>query len=81
MEQSREAQHQPHAAERQQPGGWGDDGVVGQEGPGEHGGWVEFGGDPGRLVAEYAARLLGVLVSMSKARSYVLGEVRGSQIP
>lgn len=43
---------------------------------GNKGGWEEFGGDPGRLVAEYTARLLSALVSMSRARSYVLGEVR-----
>ncbi|CAM9726556.1 unnamed protein product, partial [Pylaiella littoralis] len=41
---------------------------------GDKAGWEEFGGDPGRLVAEYTARLLSALVSMSKARSYVLGE-------
>lgn len=91
-EQSREAQqHQTDGTEQasevkqqqqqQQPGGSGGDGSVEEErtGGGEHGGWEEFGGDPGRLVADYAARLLSVLVSLSKARSYVLGEVRGSQ--
>ncbi|CAM9617614.1 unnamed protein product [Ectocarpus sp. 4 AP-2014] len=36
--------------------------------------WEEFGGDPGRLVADYTVRLLSALVSMSKARSYMLGE-------
>lgn len=38
-------------------------------------GWEEFDGKPGRLVAEYAVRLVGVLASMSKARSYILGQV------
>lgn len=83
-EQYHEAQHESHgkeqapAAIQQQPGGWGDDGIVVGGGSGEHkhGGWQEFGGNPGRLVAEHTARLLSVLVSMSKARSYVLGEVR-----
>lgn len=85
-EQSHVEQHrtdgtkQAPEVKRQQPGGSGGDGTdVEKEGAGEHGGWEEFGGDPGRLVAEYAARLLSVLVSLSKARSYVLGEVRGSQ--
>lgn len=89
MEQSHEEQHQSHGIEQapesmqkqhqqqQPPRGWGGDGVAVDAGTGEHGGWEEFGGDPGRLVAEYAAKLLSVLVSMSKARSYVLGEVRG----
>ncbi|CAM9398268.1 unnamed protein product [Ectocarpus sp. 8 AP-2014] len=36
--------------------------------------WEEFGGDPGRLVTDYTVRLLSALVSMSKARSYMLGE-------
>eukprot|EP00903_Cladosiphon_okamuranus_P007954 g7678.t1 len=74
VEQAPEAIQQQH--QKHQPGGWGDDVCVKKEGGGgEHrGGWEEFGGDPGRLVAAYAARLLGVLVSMSKARSYVLGE-------
>ncbi|CAM9550667.1 unnamed protein product, partial [Sphacelaria rigidula] len=34
----------------------------------------EYGGEPARLVAEYAMRLLNALVSMSKARAYVLGQ-------
>eukprot|EP00904_Undaria_pinnatifida_P000807 jgi/Undpi1/10727/HiC_scaffold_29.g13175.m1 len=37
-------------------------------------GWEEFDGKPGRLVAEYAVRLVGVLASMSKTRSYILGQ-------
>ncbi|CAB1111974.1 unnamed protein product [Ectocarpus sp. CCAP 1310/34] len=42
--------------------------------------WEEFGGDPGRLVADYTVRLLSALVSMSKARSYMLGEVRNEEL-
>ncbi|CAM9846661.1 unnamed protein product [Scytosiphon promiscuus] len=41
---------------------------------GDAGMWKQYGGSPGRLVAEYTARLLSVLVSMNKARSYVLGQ-------
>lgn len=36
----------------------------------------EHGAEPARLVAEYATRLLNAIVSMSKARTYVLGQVR-----
>lgn len=42
--------------------------------------WEEFGGDPERLVADYTVRLLSALVSMSKARSYILGEVRNEEL-
>lgn len=41
-------------------------------------GWEDFDGEPGRLVAEYAVRLLDALATMSKARSYILGEVESS---
>lgn len=34
-----------------------------------------FDDEPGRLVAEYGVRLLSVLTTMSKARSYFLGQV------
>ncbi|CAM9136319.1 unnamed protein product [Ectocarpus sp. 12 AP-2014] len=47
---------------------------------GENPRWEEFGGDPGRLVADYTVRLLSALVSMSKARSYMLGERREETI-
>ncbi|CAM9442039.1 unnamed protein product, partial [Hapterophycus canaliculatus] len=36
--------------------------------------WEQCGDSPGRLVADYTARLLGALVSMNKARSYILGQ-------
>lgn len=38
--------------------------------------WQDYDQQPGRLVAEYAIRLLHAIVSMSKARSYVLGQAR-----
>lgn len=79
---------QPLEAEAQQKSPRQDEETTGQAREAKHkrvgeggvhggGGWEEFGGEPGRLVAEEAVRLLSVLVSMSKARSYVLGEVRG----
>ncbi|CAN0247848.1 unnamed protein product [Ectocarpus fasciculatus] len=69
------------AQEREEAGNtegkhWGVSSAAKEENPR----WEEFGGDPGRLVSDYTVRLLRALVSMSKARSYILGERCGETI-
>ncbi|CBJ48689.1 conserved unknown protein [Ectocarpus siliculosus] len=79
--ESHEAKQQPshepkHTAQAPEEAGNTEDGAkrVSSGTKEENPRWEEFGGDPGRLVADYTVRLLSALVSMSKARSYMLGE-------